>query len=112
MDCHDYIHELEYDDRDRKSYAGCISLARRPIPIYYAPEPRRPLPQARNRAGRSVWEPPILDYSDLIGEEYEQKRKTLLKYFRDDVVKTTAYMDVKTHSHQIVHPKIQAQKQS
>lgn len=48
--------------------------------------------QARNIAWRPVWERPVFDYSELIGEEYE--RKTLFKNFRDDVVKSTAYMDV------------------
>lgn len=43
-----------------------------------------------------MWEPSVWDYSELIGEEYEQKRKAMLNYFRDDVVKMMAYMDVIT----------------
>lgn len=35
-----------------------------------------------------------LDYSKLIGEEYEKKRKAVLEYTRNDVVHTTAILDV------------------
>mgnify|MGYP003308253267 CR=1 FL=1 len=57
------------------------------------PAARRPLPQGLNIDGRPVWESPILDYHDLIGEEYEKKREAVLKYFRGDVAKATAFMD-------------------
>ena len=57
------------------------------------PLPRRPLPQGKNSNGRPVWEPPLFDYRELIGEAYEEKRKTLLSYYRNDVVKTTAFLD-------------------
>lgn len=87
---------MKCDCHQRESDAESNSTARSRVPLNYAPERRRPLPQARNIAGRPACEPPGFDYSELIGEEYEQKRKTLFKYFMDDVVKTTAYMDVIT----------------
>lgn len=65
----------------------------------YQPPSRRPLPLDRNLDGRPVWEPPILDYSDLIEEEYEQKRKAVLKYYRNDVVRATAFIDTDTETH-------------
>lgn len=58
--------------------------------------PRRPLPKGRNIGERPVWQPPTLDYQNLIGEKYEKKREAILKYFRKDVVKTTAFMDFDT----------------
>lgn len=42
--------------------------------------------------GRPLWEPPVLRYHELIGEEYEQRRKSYLKYTNDDVVRTTEMM--------------------
>ena len=65
----------------------------------YAPQvpaPRCSLPQSRNIAGRPVWEPPVLDYEHLIGEEYEHKRKAILKYYRNDVAMTTDWLDTDT----------------
>ena len=44
--------------------------------------------------GRPVWEPPVLSYDHLIGDEYEQKRKAVLKYTNGDVVKTTEILDI------------------
>ena len=58
----------------------------------------RALSAARNCDGRPVLEPPIFDYSQWIGEEYEQKRKALMKYVGDDVAKTTRFMDLDTET--------------
>ena len=41
--------------------------------------PRQPFPEGRYPNGRPVWEPPILDYSKLIDDEYENKREAVLK---------------------------------
>lgn len=54
---------------------------------------RRALPENGNVEGRPVWEPPMLNYSHLIDEEYEQKRGAVLEYFSNDVTKTTSFMD-------------------
>lgn len=60
------------------------------------------LPDVPNIDGRPIWEPPIFDYSDLIGEEYEKKREAAWKYTGGDVVKTTAIMDLTTEHALIV----------
>ena len=57
------------------------------------------LPDGRNINGRPVWEPPIFDYSQLIGEEYEKAREAVLKFLGGDVAKTTDFMDAHTESH-------------
>lgn len=54
------------------------------------------LPATRNIDGRPVWEPPILNYSDLIDKEYEKLREEVLKYSGDDVVRTTEILDART----------------
>lgn len=54
---------------------------------------REPLPDTLNRDGRSVWEPPIIDYSDVIGDEYEEKRKAVLRTTRGNVEKATENLD-------------------
>lgn len=54
---------------------------------------RHPLPEGKNFEGRPIWEPLILDYSSLIGEDYEQKWKAVLTHFNNDVAKTTKYFD-------------------
>ena len=51
---------------------------------------------AQNCDGRPAWEPPIFDYSQWIGEEYENKRTAMLKYLNDDVARTTEAMDIAT----------------
>ena len=61
--------------------------------VYDRPPKCRPLPQDCNIDGRPVWEPPILNYSYLIGEEYEQKREAVLKYCDGNVVRTTEILD-------------------
>lgn len=63
---------------------------------------RTSLADASNVDGRPIWEPPIFDYSDLIGEEYEKKREAAWKYTVGDVVKTTAIMDLTTEHSLIV----------
>lgn len=55
-----------------------------------------PSSQSPNVDGRPVWGPPIMVYDHLIGEEFEQERKAVLKYYRNDVVKATAFMDLDT----------------
>ena len=50
----------------------------------------------RNQKGRPIWEPPAFDYSEYIYEEYEKKRKALLKYTGGDVARATEIMDVET----------------
>lgn len=52
------------------------------------------LPDSKNADGRPVWEPPILEYSAIIGEEFVKKRKAMMEYTGNDVVKTTQFMDV------------------
>lgn len=56
----------------------------------------RELSIPRNCDGRPVWEPPILDYSEWIGEKYEKKREAMLKWTNGDVARTTDIMDVDT----------------
>lgn len=52
---------------------------------------------ARNCGGRPVREPPILDYSQCIGEEYEKKKEAMLKYLDNDAgERMTAVMDLDT----------------
>ena len=51
------------------------------------------LPWARNCNGRPVREPPIFDYSHIIGEVFEKKSEALINYFKEDVVRTTEVMD-------------------
>lgn len=63
-----------------------------PIDGWLAIRPRIPLPRQSNADGRPVWEPPIFDYTDLIGEEYDQKRKAVQEY-TNDVAKTTDFLD-------------------
>lgn len=46
------------------------------------------------------WGPPILDFSDLIDqEEYNKQRKTLLERYREDVEKSTRFMDAQMDYH-------------
>lgn len=47
-----------------------------------------------NIDGRHVWEPPILNYNHLIGNEYIKKREALLKYTQNNVSRTTEIMDI------------------
>ena len=59
------------------------------------PQPRRPLPEGRNTQGRPVCEPPILNYVDLVDQDdYDKRRKALLKYYEGDVDKVTTYIDL------------------
>ena len=55
---------------------------------------RAPLPSGRNVDGRPVWEPPILDYSNLTGDEYHKKKEALMKFTGDDVARTTKLLDI------------------
>ena len=52
------------------------------------------LPSTGDVEGRPIWEPPIFNYSELIGEKYDDKRKALLKHYYGDRAKTTEYLDV------------------
>lgn len=63
---------------------------RRQWPYWYT----HGLPNARNSAGRPVWEPPILDRSEWIGEAYEKKREAMLKFLKGDKARTTDLMDI------------------
>lgn len=55
---------------------------------------RAPWPEGRDRNGRPVWEPPILDYSRYIDQEdYDNQRKVVLKRYEGDVVQTTKFLD-------------------
>lgn len=94
----DNLEPLDNSDHVREKVAKSSSPARSPVRRNYVPEPCQPLPQGHNRGGWPVWELPILHYSELIGEQYEEKRKAVLTYFRDDVVKTTPYRDVITYN--------------
>lgn len=51
------------------------------------------LPQAKNCDGRPIWQPPIFDYSDMIREILGKEDKAVLKYYEEDIAKTTEYMD-------------------
>lgn len=69
----------------------------------------------RNIDGRPVWEPPILNYLDLIVEEYEKFREEVLKYTGGEVVRTTEILDARTelealwmYTDWIVHNKVDA----
>lgn len=64
-----------------------------PFDAFWNSLPRRPLPHSRTAEGRLVWEPPILDYSDLIGEEYEKKREAVLKFTGFEAGRTTEILD-------------------
>lgn len=61
--------------------------------MYPANTPQ-PLPTTLRPDGRPVWEPPILDYSELIGEVYENRRETVTKYTNNNVVETTELRDI------------------
>lgn len=41
-----------------------------------------------------MWEPPILDYSLYIGDEYGKQRKAPLKLYKGNVGKATRYLEV------------------
>lgn len=58
------------------------------------PSVTRPLPEGRNLDGRSVWEPPIFAYDELIGEKYEKRHEAALNYTGGGVVRATKIMDV------------------
>lgn len=49
----------------------------------------RDLPQTPNADGRPVWEPPVLNFTYLIGEEYEKKAEAVMKHYRNDAAKAT-----------------------
>ena len=56
-----------------------------------------PLSLSRNIDGRPVWEPPILNYTDLIDDETNTKRReAVMQYTNNDIAKTTDIMDVYT----------------
>lgn len=58
------------------------------------------LPEGRKRDGRPVWEPPAMDYSEMIDqEEYGKRRKLLMKHYKNNVAKVTKFedQDVKRH---------------
>lgn len=52
-----------------------------------------PLPEGLTLDGRHVWEPPILRYTHLIGEEYEKKREAVLKHTKNDRAEATEILD-------------------
>lgn len=52
------------------------------------------LPDAPQRGKCSVWEPPILDYFDFIGEVFEKKKEGVMNHIKNDVVETTKILDV------------------
>lgn len=58
--------------------------------------PPQALPDSLRPDSRPVWEPPILDNSDLIGEVYEKKREAVLDLTGGDAAKTTGLMDTYT----------------
>lgn len=45
------------------------------------------LPEGKNCNSRPVWEPPILDYSDVVGEVFEKKKEAVLRFTNGDVVR-------------------------
>ena len=47
------------------------------IPVWIPPEMAQS--KAKNCDGQPVWKSPIFDYSDLIGEEFEKKKKAVFK---------------------------------
>lgn len=52
---------------------------------------------AKNSNGRPVGELPILNYSSEIGPERDAKRReAVLKYYGNDVVKATEFLDIDT----------------
>lgn len=75
-------------------YSSVLPSSGLPEPVFDQTLTPRPLPGTKNLDGRPIWEPLLFCYDELIGEEYEQKRKAYLKYTGDDVVKTTAIMDI------------------
>lgn len=50
-------------------------------------------PDAKNIDGRPVWESPVFCYDDLISDEYDKRRKSVLKYANNDKVLTTKILD-------------------
>lgn len=48
--------------------------------------------EGRTSNGRPIYEPPIFNYSMMIGEEYDKQRETVLEFYAGDVVQTTAYL--------------------
>lgn len=67
------------------------------------PVSRRRLPTCVRIDGRPVWEPPILDYSELIDEEEdEKKREAVMKYTGRDPARTTTIMDTFTENRMLV----------
>lgn len=54
----------------------------------------KPLPSVLRSDGRPLWEPPYLDVSDLIGEEYLQKRKAFLAFTGGKATRATELMDI------------------
>lgn len=56
-----------------------------------------PLSDGRHADRRPVLEPPMFDYSALIGEERDKKRDAVLNTAHD-VVRTTKIMDAATES--------------
>lgn len=57
---------------------------------------RGPSPDTKNMDGRPIGKPPVLRCDELIGEDYEQKRKGYLKCTSDGGVKTTEMLGIST----------------
>lgn len=51
------------------------------------------LPTTLNADGRPFWEPPLLDLSHLIGEEFEKRKLAMLKLTENDVSLITDFLD-------------------
>lgn len=78
------------------SYTKRIVVGTRRFPVVVEPWTPHALPTFPNLAGRPIWEPPILNYTKLIDEEYDKKREAALKFTDGDVAKTTGIMDYHT----------------
>lgn len=60
---------------------------------FAAPSQPEGLPEGKNIDGRSVEKPPIFNYSDLIGDEYEKKKETVMKFYIEDVARTSEFVN-------------------
>lgn len=94
--CRRYKGDYRRDEPSGYPYCRVLRRASRPESECSEQQSSLALPTTQNVDGRPVWEPPVLDYSELIDEAYEKKREAMVKFTNNDVARATEIMDVDT----------------
>lgn len=94
----EYTDDYRRDERSNYPFYRLLHRASRPKSVWTHSEQQSSLalPSFQDVDSRPVWEPPVLDYSELIDEAYEKKREAMVKFTNNDVARASEIMDVDT----------------